>query len=414
VLEGRVVDRDDRAEEAVADEPDAAAHGVTDRRAEQPVRHGLEPPVERFVGDPGHGSGVDPAGGLPHKLTSLRMLQRTLHNVMQLCVASGSSAGQRRGGGAAVSGAVCIGESMALLVPGEPGPPEQVRTWVRSVGGAESNVACNLVQLGVPARWVSAVGDDPFGRAVVGEVGAAGVDVSGVRMDPARPTGLYVKESNASGSPVRYYRTGSAASALEPSLLSTLDLADVQLVHVSGITPALSDSCLELMRRLVTEPRSHLLSFDVNWRPALWTGRSPDVLTSLANAADVVLVGDDEAEAVFGTGDPARIREILPGPRTLVVKHGARGASLLEGACVFEPALRVGVVEPVGAGDAFAAGFLAATLAGWDPVRRLRSGHLQAATALLTHDDVGVPLPASVVASLLEADAATWAEAWLS
>jgi 2-dehydro-3-deoxygluconokinase len=311
--------------------------------------------------------------------------------------------------------AVCIGESMALLVPGESGPPERVRTWVRSVGGAESNVACNLVRLGVPTRWVSALGDDPFGRAVLADVASFGVDTSGVTIDPARPTGLYVKESNASGSPVRYYRGGSAASALDVSLMSTMDLTGVRLVHISGITAALSDSCLELMRALVLAPREYLLSFDLNWRPALWATRESDALRGLANAADIVFAGDDEAAAVFGTGDPLALRELLPDPAMLVVKHGARGASVIErDQPVFQPALQVEVVEPVGAGDAFAAGFLAATLAGDDVVRRLRAGHLQAATALRTHDDVGPPLPDGVAESLLDADAATWASAELA
>ena len=318
---------------------------------------------------------------------------------------------------------LCLGESMALLVPGEPGPADQVRTWVRTVGGAESNVACNLVQLGLRARWVSAVGSDPFGTAVLAAVAEAGVDVSGVTVDPVRPTGLYVKESDAGGSPVRYYRTGSAASALGPDLVDRLDLRGVRVVHTSGITAALSDSCLALMLALVAAPRpGHLLSFDLNWRPALWTGRDVGVLRELADHADLVLLGDDEADAVWGTGDPAAIRALLPGPATVVVKHGARGATLIERdpatgadrAPVFEPALRVDVVEPVGAGDAFAAGFLAATLAGETPPRRLRAGHLQAATTLRTHHDVGTPLPADLVADLLDADASTWARTHLS
>ncbi|WP_133851288.1 sugar kinase [Labedaea rhizosphaerae] len=302
---------------------------------------------------------------------------------------------------------------MALLVPGESGPPELVRTWVRSVGGAESNVACNLVRLGVPTRWVSALGDDPFGRAVLAEVASFGVDTSGVVIDPARPTGLYVKESNASGSPVRYYRSGSAASALGPALVSTMDLTGIRLVHVSGITAALSDSCLELMHALVSATRTHLLSFDLNWRPALWAHRESGVLRELANAADIVFAGEDEAAAAFGTADPLALRGLLPDPATLVLKHGARGASVLAHGepAVFQPALKVAVVEPVGAGDAFAAGFLAATLAGDDVARRLRAGHLQAATALRTHDDVGPPLPDEVVEALLDADAATWAAA---
>jgi 2-dehydro-3-deoxygluconokinase len=302
---------------------------------------------------------------------------------------------------------------MALFVPAEDGPPDKVATWTRTVGGAESNVACQLAARGVPTAWVSAVGDDAFGRAVVSTVASYGVDTSRVLVDPDRPTGLYIKESDASGSPVRYYRSGSAAAAMGPSMVDTLPLHDVRLVHVSGITPALSDSCLELMRALVMRARPYLLSFDLNWRPKLWAGRDPAVLRELADAADIVLVGADEAAAVWGVGTPEEIREFLPTPPTLVVKQGERGVTLVEGEepPLFQPALRVDVVEPVGAGDAFAAGFLAATLAGAAPRTRLRAGHLQAASALRTHHDVGEPLPAELVAELLVADADTWAAA---
>jgi 2-dehydro-3-deoxygluconokinase len=309
---------------------------------------------------------------------------------------------------------LCLGETMALFVPGEPGPVDQVRTWIRTFGGAESNVACNLAMLGLRAGWVSAVGQDAFGKALVTAVESAGVDVSAVIVDPDRPTGIYIKESDAAGSPVRYYRKGSAASGMGPSLVDELDL-NVRVLHLTGITAALSDSCLDLMRALFAAPRlTHKLSFDLNWRPTLWTSRDPSVLRDLANAADIVLAGDDETLDVWGTSDPAEIRRILPGPSTLVIKHGSRGATLVEnGDQVFQPALRVDVVEPVGAGDAFAAGFLAATLAGEPPVRRLRSGHLQAAVALRTHDDVGTPLPPALVSSLLDADDDEWASAHL-
>lgn len=311
---------------------------------------------------------------------------------------------------------LCLGESMALFVPAEDGPPDEVATWTRTVGGAESNVACQLAARGVPTAWASAVGDDAFGRAVVSTVASYGVDTSLVLVDPVRPTGLYVKESDASGSPVRYYRRGSAASAMGPSIVDTLPLHEVALVHVSGITAALSDSCLELLRALVMRAHPYLLSFDLNWRPKLWADREPAVLRDLADAADIVLVGADEAEAVWGVGTPEAIREYLPAPPTLVVKHGEHGVTLIEGhgPPLFQPALRVDVVEPVGAGDAFAAGFLAATLADESPRTRLRAGHLQAASALRTHHDVGEPLPAELVSELLHADDDTWAAAHIT
>jgi 2-dehydro-3-deoxygluconokinase len=308
---------------------------------------------------------------------------------------------------------LCLGETMALFVPAEGGSPEEVVTWTRTIGGAESNVACQLAALGLRASWVSAVGDDAFGRAVTATVASYGVDVSGVTVDPERPTGLYVKESDASGSPVRYYRRGSAASGMGPALLGGLPLDGVRVVHASGITPALSDSCLELMRALVSTPRSWTLSFDLNWRPRLWADRDPAVLRQLAAAADLVFVGTDEADAMWGVDTPEKIRSLLPEPPTLVVKQGAEGVTVFDGSAepVFQSALAVDVVEPVGAGDAFAAGFIFGTLAGWPLRRRLRAGHLRAASALLTHHDVGPSLPAALVESLLDASAGEWAAA---
>ncbi|WP_123748625.1 sugar kinase [Saccharothrix texasensis] len=310
---------------------------------------------------------------------------------------------------------LCVGETMAVFTPAETGPPEQVRAWTRGVGGAESNVACALAALGVPVGWVSAVGDDPFGRAVVASVAQAGVDVSRVLVDPTRPTGLYVKEASRTGSAVRYYRAGSAASALGPDLVDRLDLGVVSHVHLTGITAALSPSCLALVRALLDHP-GITTSFDVNWRPALWGPSGPEVLRSLAARADIALVGDDEAEALWGVSGPAAVREVLPEPGTVVVKQGAAGATVLAAgsAPVFEPALAVDVVEPVGAGDAFAAGFLAGLLADHPPARCLRSGHLAAAGALCTMSDVAVPLPPADVARLLVADPAAWAAARIS
>lgn len=308
---------------------------------------------------------------------------------------------------------LCLGETMALFVPAEPGAPEDVVTWTRTVGGAESNVACHLAVLGLRSAWVSAVGDDAFGRAVVSTVSSFGVDVSGVVADPARPTGLYVKESDASGSPVRYYRRGSAASGMGPDLVGRLPTAKV--VHTSGITPALSDSCLALMRALAAAPRTFTLSFDLNWRPRLWADRDPGSLRELAAAADVVFVGADEAGLVWGVEDPEDIREFLPEPATLVVKQGAEGVTVFEkDATVCQPALKVDVVEPVGAGDAFAAGFIFGTLSGWSAKRRLRAGHLRAASSLLTHHDVGPSLPPAFVATMLDASDEEWAEAYVT
>ncbi|MFD0022093.1 sugar kinase [Streptomyces sp. NPDC058382] len=310
----------------------------------------------------------------------------------------------------------CIGETMAALVPEPPAPLEGAGQLGVRIAGAESNVAMYLADHGVPARWVSALGDDPFGRRIRGEVAACGVDVSGVRTDPHRPTGLLVKDPGPDGTRVHYYRRGSAASALAPDLLDDDAVRSAGLIHLSGITPALSESCRELVAALLeptADERPCPVSFDVNHRPALWTdGTAAAVLLGFARRADIVFVGLDEAQALWGEGlgDAADVRALLPEPGVLVVKDGGRAATAFDGARVHTvPAPRVEVVEPVGAGDAFAAGFLAGLLRGEDTVRSLRLGHLTAGAALRVTGDHG-PLPGrDRVAALLDVAPGEWA-----
>ncbi len=311
---------------------------------------------------------------------------------------------------------VCVGETMAALAPE---PPESLDTGESlrlSVAGAESNVAMYLADLGVSAVWLSALGDDPFGRRVRAAIAAANVDVSGVRSDPHRPTGLLVKDPGPAGTRVHYYRRGSAASALGPDILDDPRLGSAALVHLTGVTPALSPSCGALVERALATPpaeRAHAISFDVNHRPALWQdGTAATVLRDLADRADIVFVGLDEAQHLWGADlDAGGVRELLPRPRLLVVKDGGREATALhgDGRMVTVPAPRTEVVEPVGAGDAFAAGFLAGLMRGGALTSALRLGHITAASALGVTGDHG-PLPdAATVERLLGLTERAWA-----
>ncbi|MFJ4985754.1 sugar kinase [Streptomyces sp. NPDC088732] len=308
---------------------------------------------------------------------------------------------------------VCVGETMAALVPDPLGPLESADRLGVAVAGAESNVALYLADHGVPARWVSAVGDDPFGRRVLARIAAGGVDVDGVRVDPDRPTGLLFKDPGEHGTRVHYRRRDSAASALTEDLLDDPALHGAALLHLSGITPALSAGCRTLVERALRPGRPCPVSFDVNYRPALWSGRAAaaEVLRPLADRADIVLVGLDEAQALWGdtVTDAPSVRALLARPRVLVVKDGARSATAFVGTDARTvPALTVRVAEPVGAGDAFAAGFLAGLHRGLPVERALRLGHLTAASALRVPADHG-PLPApDVLTALLDADEATW------
>ncbi|MGW2380413.1 sugar kinase [Streptomyces sp. NPDC001658] len=307
---------------------------------------------------------------------------------------------------------VALGESMVTFLPSRPGRLADVPSFERGIGGAESNVACGLAAAGHSVRWVSRVGADGFGDHLVEEIGSYGVDVSAVRRDPARPTGVYFRTAGdraTDAHEVAYYRAGSAASAMS---LENLDMAAVRaarILHLSGITAALSADCLDLLRALTApRPGRPLVSFDVNHRAGLWRDpHGPRVLLDLARGADLVFVGEDEAEEAWGvTGGPEAIRALLPEPSVVVVKQGARGATAFTGTPpaftgtppaftgtppVFVPALHVTPVATVGAGDAFAAGFLSATLRDL-PVRdRLRHAHLWAAATLTAPGDLAAP-----------------------
>ncbi len=308
---------------------------------------------------------------------------------------------------------VCVGETMVVLAPDDGGSLERAARLTVGVGGAESNVAAGLARLGHRAAWVSRVGDDPFGRRVVAEVAAAGVDVSAVTVDPDAPTGLYLKDPGPYGTRVHYHRAGSAASRLGAADLARPELAGARLLHLSGITAALSGTCRDLLGSALDGralPGARV-SFDVNHRPALWPAdRAAPVLHGLADRADVVLVGLDEAAGLWAADDPADVRALLPGPELVVVKDGPVGATALPrtGPAVFVPALPVDVVEPVGAGDAFAAGFLSGLLRGLDLRACLRLGHLTAAPVLVVPGDTAPPPDPETIARALALPETMW------
>jgi 2-dehydro-3-deoxygluconokinase len=282
-----------------------------------------------------------------------------------------------------------IGETMVLITPREGGAVALDADAVLSAGGAESNVAVAAASLGLRSAWLSRIGMGPLGQLVLSSVARRGVDISSVRVDPTRPTGLMIKAPGVDGSEVYYYRTDSAAAALSRNDLEGIPLPAV--VHVSGILAAVSPSGLDLVRGIlggVLGPA--VVSFDVNYRPALWSSISEAavILRELAAAADIVFVGRDEAEQLWGTSRPEDVRALFSDVPTLVVKDADVEAVEFgpEGtARVSTPP--VVVVEPVGAGDAFAAGWLAARHRGESAVQRLSAGHATAAAVLQSYSD---------------------------
>lgn len=286
---------------------------------------------------------------------------------------------------------VCIGETMIVVAP-TAGSLSRAADTAMVIGGAESNVAAGVAAAGHRAVWASRLGADPLGARIRDELERRGVELW-VEDDADAPTGVMFKDPGADGSRVYYYRSGSAAARMVPGFVPVERLAGVRIVHTTGITPALSATCRDMVDRLYADARTAgaLVSFDVNDRRALWSEEdAATTLARLANAADIALVGRDEAERLWGTATADEIRSSLPDCPLLVVKDGDVGATAYAGdaEAVFVPAPVVDVVEPVGAGDAFASGFLAATLDDLPLADRLQAGHDAAARVLVTVADL--------------------------
>jgi 2-dehydro-3-deoxygluconokinase len=269
---------------------------------------------------------------------------------------------------------------MALVDPDDGAIRPGLRVTLR-LAGAESNFAVGLSRLGVPARWISRVGDDPFGEMIMHTLAAEGVDVGFVRRDSA-PTGLFFKYRVDGRTRVQYFRAGSAASRLAPEDVPDEALDGIALVHLTGITMALGPGpealVLDLARR--AHARGVRVLFDPNYRDALWKSprEAAERQRALLQYLDYYLCGLAEGNLLWGTAAEAELVAAIPVPS--VIRLGARGA--LVGGEEVPPASVVTVVDEVGAGDAFAAGFAYGLLKGWPPARSARAGNVVAAAAL--------------------------------
>lgn len=285
---------------------------------------------------------------------------------------------------------VTIGETMALLDVPSGGGLRTGSCLPVGIGGAESNVAIGLARLDVPSTWISRVGNDAFGGLITREIRAEGVRVI-ARRDEAAPTGVMVKEHRG-GRPrqVRYYRSTSAASRFSPADLDESAIAEADVLHLTGITPALGSGPLRTIERAIEIARAAgtLVSFDINYRTTLWPPEEAGpVLARLAGQVDLLFAGPEEAALLLGWApspvgtfeDGENLARGLAklGPGTVVVKLGALGALALAGDHVHHaPTEPVTVVDAVGAGDAFVAGYLSELVVGSAVPDCLRMGNI--------------------------------------
>ncbi|NMA84807.1 MAG: sugar kinase [Epulopiscium sp.] len=262
---------------------------------------------------------------------------------------------------------VTFGESMILFNPDTRGPLRYIHTFHKSIAGAESNVAIAMARLGHKVGWFSKVGDDEFGRYIMSTIRGEGVDVSRTATDPNHVTGLIFKERFAHVNPnVYYYRRGSAASTLSIEDLDEDYIKNTNILHITGITLALSKATREATLRAidVAKEAGVLISFDPNIRLKLWSiEEARPVLLEVAKKSDIIFPGLDEGEMLLGISEPEALAQAFldMGCSKVAVKLGKEGCYVTDGVeNIYVSGYSVNKMEDsVGAGDGFAAGFLA-------------------------------------------------------
>ncbi|MCR2802574.1 sugar kinase [Paenibacillus soyae] len=273
---------------------------------------------------------------------------------------------------------ITFGESMALFMPEEHKSIERASKLEQSFGGAESNVAIGLARLGSSVGWFGALGDDPFGKLVLKTLRGEGVDVSRAKLSVEAPTGMMFREHVAGRLAVHYFRKGSAASRMKPEDLDEEYIRGAKLLHVTGITCAISEEGRRTVRRAVdiAKEAGVLVSFDPNLRLKLWSiEQARETLLPLAADADYFLPGWDELKLLYERDDYAVVKSRLNELKAITVIKGMGDATVVldkdqETSVPFYPAEQV--VDTVGAGDGFCAGFLAGIMKGMSPEEAVR------------------------------------------
>ena len=284
---------------------------------------------------------------------------------------------------------VGLGEVMLRLAARPPQRLEQAAELDVQIGGTEANVAAACARLGLRTAVISALpSEHAWGDRTVRELTGHRVDCRGVLRRPGQRMGLYFIEYGMAPRPVRilYDRRDSAFSRLVPEDVDWALVRGARLVHLTGVTAALGGNLRDVVRRAIAEAvgAGVPVSFDVNYRSRLWSPKEArDFLGEILPRVRHLFIGADDAATVFELeGSPERVLEGLSGlapAATIALTLGEAGGAVLTASGIHRPSRRyvVSVVDRVGAGDAFAAGFLWATLIGRDAQQAV-----DAATAL--------------------------------
>ncbi len=295
-----------------------------------------------------------------------------------------------------------VGEPMGLFIANETGRLEDVNEFSLTTCGAEFNVAVGLTRLHKPVTYLTKLGDDPFGKRIVNVMNQVGISTGQILFSDSLPTGFMLKEKVDHGDPgIFYFRKGSAASSLSKQDVEGLDFRQYGIVHLTGITPALSESCREMAETLNKKAREDgcLFSFDPNLRPQLWpsTSAMTEYINKMAAKSDVFLPGINEAKILIGEDRPEEVarRYMEMGTQTVIVKLGAQGAYYADcrGNTGYVDGFPVSqVVDTVGAGDGFAAGVLSELLDGKPLEQAVKIGCAIGAIQVMSRgDNDGLP-----------------------
>jgi len=266
-----------------------------------------------------------------------------------------------------------IGEPIALLIAKTVGPLEDVTEFTKKLAGAEVNVGIGLKRLGHEVKFITMLGADPFGRYVKATLEQAGINTELTTFDATASTGFMLKSKVLTGDPpIAFYCKASAATKIGPELIENLDLTDLDLIHITGVFPAISKTCRQAVKRLMERAKKAkiCLSFDPNLRPTLWNNDAEMIkwTNCLATLADIVLPGLEEGLILTGLNDPSKIADFYQqlGVKQVVVKLGAAGAYLRDGEkSTVIPGFKVeNIIDTVGAGDGFATGVISGLIEG--------------------------------------------------
>jgi 2-dehydro-3-deoxygluconokinase len=300
---------------------------------------------------------------------------------------------------------VTFGECMLRLSPPDFQRLEQATQLNITVGGSELNVAAGVARLGLSSTWVSRLPENPLGRMVRNKAREMGVDTSHLLWTKEDRLGLYFVEYGASprASSVLYDRGMSAIACIQPGEVRWKAVFEgCRLFHVSGITPALSDSAAEVTAEAISAAKAcgALVSYDLNYRAKLWSQeKARQVQTPFMDDVDILITTEEDTERVFGiTGDDYRqvARKLADEFEIDVVAITLRGTPSVwrntwsalaysNGTYYDDGEYEIEVVDRVGSGDTFSAGFLFGLLT-QDVARGVKVGN---AFAALKHSSWG-------------------------